>query len=112
MLTKNSIIEVNGFEFEKFIQKGVALVDFWAEWCAPCRMQTPILEEIGMEMGQLINVATINVDDNRQIAARYGIMSIPTLIIFKNGTPVHYFVGLQDKNSLMYTLKNFINESK
>ncbi|HVP00924.1 MAG TPA: thioredoxin [Solirubrobacteraceae bacterium] len=72
------------------------LVDFWAPWCGPCRMVTPILEQIDGERDDL-RVVKLNTDENQETAARYGIMSIPTMILFKNGTPVHQIIGALPK---------------
>lgn len=75
------------------------LVDFWAPWCAPCRIVSPIVEELAKEYEGKLKVGKMNVDDN-QTAARFGIMSIPTLLIFKNGQPVKTMIGAQGKDSL------------
>ena len=73
------------------------LVDFWAPWCGPCKVQGPILEELAQEMGEKAVIAKLNVDENQQTSSRYGVMSIPTLILFKGGKPIETMVGLQDK---------------
>ena len=69
------------------------LVDFWAEWCAPCRMIAPVLDELAEEYDGKVKIGKVNVDDNRSTAAQYGVMSIPTLILFKNGEMVEQMVG-------------------
>jgi|SRR5581483_1420749 len=76
------------------------LVDFWAPWCAPCRIVGPIVEELAKEYSGKLKVGKLNVDDNQQTAGTYGVMSIPTLMIFKNGHPVKTIVGAQSKDAL------------
>jgi thioredoxin 1 len=77
------------------------LVDFWAVWCGPCQMQGPIVDEVAKAMEGKAVVGKLNVDENPQVAQKYGIMSIPTLIIFKGGQPVKQFVGVQTKETLV-----------
>ena len=75
------------------------LVDFWAPWCGPCRMVAPVLEEIAGERPD-IQIVKLNTDENQQTAAKYGVMSIPTLIVFKNGQPAHTIIGALPKKRL------------
>ena len=83
----------------------VVIVDFHALWCAPCRMQSPILKEIASELGERIKILKVDVDQNYEIAARYGIQSVPTLIIFKNGEIKFRYSGVRTKAQLMDDLK-------
>jgi len=77
------------------------LVDFWADWCVPCHMVSPIVEEIGREKAEVMSVAKLNVDDNPETARRYGVMSIPTLILFRDGEERARVVGAQPKESIL-----------
>jgi len=79
------VLEVTDNNFESTISKGVILVDFWASWCGPCRMLSPVIDELAEEMKDKIVVMKCNVDDNKEIPSKFGIMGIPTLIIFKDG---------------------------
>ncbi len=76
------------------------LVDFWAVWCGPCRMIAPIVDELSNEYEGVVKVGKLNVDENSAIAAKYGVMSIPTLLVFKNGQPVERIVGFMQKKEL------------
>jgi thioredoxin 1 len=76
------------------------LVDFWAEWCGPCRMIAPALEEISREMGEKVTIAKLNIDENPDAPAKYGVRGIPTMILFKNGQPAATKVGAAPKSAL------------
>ena len=93
-------LNLNKNNFEQSILSGVALVDFWAEWCGPCKMQLPIIEEFSSEMDGKATVGKVNVDEQLELAQSFGIQSIPTLILFKDGKPVKKLVGLHSKESL------------
>jgi len=93
------------FETEVLKSEKPVLVDFWAAWCGPCQMMGPIIEELAEEMGDKYKVGKLNVDENRETAAKYGIMSIPTLIIFKEGKAVKQLVGVQAKETLKEELE-------
>ena len=88
------------FEAEVLKASSPVVVDFWAEWCGPCRMIAPALEEIAGSMGEKIKIVKLNVDENQNVATKYGIMSIPTLMIFKNGEMVARQVGAAPKQKL------------
>ena len=90
--------------FEAAVAKGTVLVDFWAPWCGPCRMQTPILERLADELGGQVAICKVNVDENAEAAAAFNVMSIPTLIVFRDGKPVKQFVGLQQAATLTAAL--------
>ena len=84
------------------------IVDFWAEWCGPCKMIAPTLEEIATEQGGKLTVAKLNVDDNPDTARRFEVMSIPTLLVFKGGEPVKRLVGAKGKGQLLQDLAEFV----
>lgn len=85
------------------------LVDFWAPWCGPCRAIGPILEELAVQYGEKVNIVKVNVDDNQAIAAQYGVRSIPTLILVKNGKVQETQVGLLSKNQLAALIDKYLN---
>ena len=85
--------------------KGAALVDFWAEWCGPCRLIGPVVEDLSKEYDGKATIGKLNVDENREIAAQYGIMSIPTLLFFKDGQLVDKHVGVASKGDLKKKLE-------
>lgn len=76
------------------------MVDFWAPWCAPCRIVGPVVDQLGVDYGEKLKVVKINVDDNTETASKYGVMSIPTLMIFKNGQPAKTLIGAQPRESI------------
>jgi thioredoxin 1 len=84
------------------------LVDFWAEWCGPCKMISPILEEIAGEQSEKLTIAKLNVDDSPDVARRFDVMSIPTLIVFKDGVPEKRLVGAKGKGQLLQELADFL----
>ena len=84
------------------------VVDFWAEWCGPCKMVAPILDEIAAEKAGALTVAKLNVDDNPEIARRYGVMSIPTMIVFKDGQEAARVVGAKGKSQLLDDFSPFL----
>ena len=93
-------LNLNKDNFEQSIANGVALVDFWASWCGPCKMQLPIIEEFSGEMEGKATVGKVNVDEELELAQSFGIQSIPTLILFTDGKPVKKLVGLHSKEAL------------
>ena len=100
-----SIIHYNNEDFDELKNKGTVLVDFYADWCGPCKMIAPILDELSEERND-IKIVKVNVDNFSDIATKYGIMSIPTMILFKDGKEVNKNVGFLSKDEVI----NFINE--
>ncbi len=98
----DKIIHLTDDSFDTDVLKadGAILVDFWAEWCGPCKMMAPAIEKLAEEYDGKAVVGKLNVDDSGEIAARYGIMNIPTLILFRNGEIVKKLVGLQNRDTL------------
>ena len=84
------------------------LVDFWAEWCGPCKLIAPVLEEIANENPDKIRIAKLNIDENLEIARRFEVMSIPTLILFKDGEPAMRLIGAKGKHQLLQELQAFL----
>ena len=92
-------------EFEEKIAEGVVLVDFWAPWCGPCKAQNPILEDVAKQVKDFASVKKVNVDEQSDLAQKFGISSIPTLIIFKDGEERKRFQGLTDADDILMALK-------
>lgn len=99
-------VEVNDGDFDQVVlqAKMPVLVEFWAAWCAPCRMVAPVVEELAEEYEGRVSVVKLEVDQNPKMASKYGIMSIPSLIIFKDGSPVSNLVGFRPKSDLKRSL--------
>jgi thioredoxin 1 len=90
-------IELNSSNFDSTIKNGVSVVDFWAPWCGPCRMIAPIIEELASEYKGTVNVCKVNTDEEQEIAVRYGIRSIPTVLFFKDGQIADQMIGAAGK---------------
>ena len=92
-------IELTNANFDATVAEGVSVVDFWAPWCGPCRMIAPIIEELAEEFEGKANICKVNTDEEQDIAVKYGIRSIPTILFFKNGEIVDQVVGAQSKDA-------------
>jgi thioredoxin 1 len=91
-------------DFAATIATGTVLIDFWAPWCVPCKMQAPILDKVADKVGDKAVIAKVNVDESPSLAAQFGVRSIPTLILFKDGQKVRDFIGVQQEAALVEVL--------
>lgn len=105
------IANLNVDNFSANTAKGVTLVDFWAPWCGPCRIQGPILEEVAQTVKGRAKIAKVNVDDAASVAGRFGVRSIPTLVLFEDGREVRRFVGVQNHNTLIEAIEEIYQGS-
>ncbi|TCA21529.1 thioredoxin [Rhizobium leguminosarum] len=99
-------VDINNFQSEVLESAEPVVVDFWAEWCGPCKMIAPSLEEIAVEMEGKVKVAKLNIDENPELAAQFGVRSIPTLAIFKGGKVADISVGAKPKTALSNWISN------
>lgn len=107
-MSNELIKKLSSTDFKSTIAKGVTLIDFFAEWCGPCRMQIPALEEIAQEMQGKVTLCKVDIDQAGDITAEYRVSSVPTLLLFKDGKEVNRAVGVQDVDSL----REFIQEAQ
>ena len=101
-----SVLKITSDNYEEEVMKSdkTVLIDFYADWCGPCKMMSPIIDQIAEEKADSLKVGKVNVDENQDLAMQYGIMSIPTIVIIKNGQVKKTFVGLRDKNEILNEL--------
>ncbi len=104
----NPILTLNSSNFDETINKDFTLVDFWAEWCAPCKALAPVLEEIANKYDGKLKVAKVDIDNQLELATRYGVRSVPTILLFKDGKQINMVVGNQPDN-LRETVEREIN---
>jgi thioredoxin 1 len=103
-----AIVHATDQNFSEETSSGLVLTDFWATWCGPCKMIAPVLEELDAEMSDKVKIVKIDVDENQETAAKYGVMSIPTLILFKDGEIVDKVVGYRPKEALQEVINNHL----
>jgi len=105
-----NIVEATSDDFESEVLESdkVTLVDFWAEWCAPCRMLAPTLEELAQDHEDDLKIVKVNVDEDGELAQEYGVMSIPTMIVFKDGEAVERIVGVMPKDKIEKQINEYI----
>ena len=98
-----SVISLNERNFDEEVLKSdkPVLIDFWASWCGPCKMMSPVIDAIAEEMGEKVKVCKINIDEEQNLAVKYNVMSIPTFIVIKDGKEVSRSVGVQDKSEII-----------
>jgi len=104
----SSIKVLSDKNFQMQVKTGIMLVDFWASWCMPCKMMAPVLNETAEELGNSAHIGKLDVDANRGSAAQFGVRSIPTLILFKNGKEINRFVGVKTKDFLVNEIRKVI----
>lgn len=109
-MAQGKILMLTDADFDAQVKaQPLIVVDFWAEWCGPCRMVAPVLEELANEYGDRLAVGKVNVDENRQTAARFGIRSIPTLMFFRGGSRVDQVIGAHPKATLKAKIDQLLN---
>ncbi|PRO64947.1 thioredoxin [Alkalicoccus urumqiensis] len=103
-----AIVNATDQNFGTETGEGVVLADFWAPWCGPCKMIAPVLEELDGDMGDKVKIVKLDVDENQETASKYGVMSIPTLLVMKDGEVVDQVVGFKPKEELENTLNKHL----
>ena len=107
-MSATTTLNVDSFDEAISTSEQPIIVDFWAEWCGPCKMIAPVLDEIATENAGKISIGKVNVDENPDLARRFEVMSIPTLIVFKDGEPIKRLVGAKNKAGLLEDLSDII----
>jgi len=107
-MVNNGVEEISGKQFEERIKKPISIIDFFAEWCMPCLMLAPIVEEMAVKFKGKIEFAKVNIDDNPELASKYSVMSIPTLIVFKKGKEVERITGAMNAEQFEEKLKKLL----
>ena len=107
-MVSKSVTDLNDADFDGAVARGVVLVDFWAPWCAPCRAQGPILEEVAEEISGQARIATVNVDEAETVAQRLQIQAIPTLLLFKDGDIMVRLIGVQSRDALVSSIRQLL----
>ena len=105
----DKVLELSEENFSSTIAEGVTLVDFWAPWCGPCRMMTPVIDQIADKLGDRATIAKLDIDQARGVASQFGFSSIPAIFIFKDGTPVKQMVGMQLEADLVNAIEEALS---
>jgi len=108
MTDNDKVPELTNHEFEEYISKGLVLVDFFAEWCMPCLMMSPIIEDLSEKLKGKIKFGKVNVGDNQEIAAKFNISSIPNFVLFKDRKPIDQFIGATSAEDFEEKLKKYL----
>ncbi len=108
MTNNDSVPELTNKEFEEFTKSGLVFIDFFAEWCMPCVMMAPVIDEINEKLKKKIKFGKVNIGDNESLARKFNISSIPNFILFKDGKVIEQFIGAMDAEELEFKLKKFI----
>ena len=108
MVDTKTALNITDQSFDQVVATGVSVVDFWAEWCMPCRIQGPIVEQVANKMAGRVNVCKLDVDANPASAERYGVAGIPSLIFFKDGEEAARLIGVQNEGTIVKTLESLL----
>ena len=108
MIANDKVPELTNHEFENFTKQGTVVVDFFAEWCMPCLMMAPIIDELSEKFKGKINFGKVNIEDNHELASRFNIVSIPNFVLFKDGKPIKQIVGVRSNEDFEEELTKFI----
>ena len=100
--------ELTKANFDKVTEKGVSLVDFWAPWCSPCRLLTPIIDELAVDFNGKVNICKVNTDEEQELVVKFGLRSVPTIYIIKDGEVVDTILGAQSKEDLTKTINKYL----
>jgi thioredoxin 1 len=101
-------IELTNENFEATVSSGVSLVDFWAPWCGPCRMIAPVIDELANDFAGQANICKVNTDEEQELAVKFGVRSIPTILFFKDGKVVDQMIGAASKQAFADKIKSFL----
>jgi len=102
------VMELTESDFDSQVSEGVAVVDFWAPWCGPCKMMGPVMDSVSEKFADSVKVAKLNVDEARNVAVKFGITSIPAIFIFKDGVPARQLVGVQSEDTLLAAIEEVL----